>query len=106
MLSVGAEKNRKSGRAKFGRSAKKKKRKEKKKRKRKRKRKRKTRRKKKKEWGGESIFAPKSIAPSINLRARFFKIFIETPIVHRHRLHSLVNVTITYQPDKYSSLQG
>ena len=103
MLSVGAEKNRKSCRAKFGRSAKKKKRKKKK---RKRKRKRKTRRKKKKEWGGESIFAPKSIAPSINLRARFFKIFIETPIVHRHRLHSLVNVTITYQPDKYSSLQG
>ena len=104
MLSVGAEKNRKSGRAKFGRSAKKKKKKRKKKRK--RKRKRKTRRKKKKEWGGETIFAPKSIAPSINLRARFFKIFIETPIVHRHRLHSLVNVTITYQPDKYSSLQG
>ena len=61
---------------------------------------------KKKEWGGESIFAPKSIAPSINLRARFFKIFIETPIVHRHRLHSLVNVTITYQPDKYSSVLG
>ena len=103
MLSVGAEKNRKSGRAKFGKSAKKKKKKEKKKRK--RKRKRKTRRKKK-EWGGESIFAPKSIAPSINLRARFFKIFIETPIVHRHRLHSLVNVTITYQPDKYSSVLG
>lgn len=94
MLSVGAEKNRKSGRAKFGRSAQKKKKKE-----------RKTRRKKK-EWGGESIFAPKSIAPSINLRARFFKIFIETPIVHRHRLHSLVNVTITYQPDKYSSVLG
>ena len=94
MLSVGAEKNRKSGRAKFGRSAQKKK-----------KKKRKTRRKKK-EWGGESIVAPKSIAPSINLRARFFKIFIETPIVHRHRLHSLVNVTITYQPDKYSSVLG
>lgn len=94
MLSVGAEKNRKSGRAKFGRSAqKKKKRKEK-------------LEEKKKEWGGESIFAPKSIAPSINLRARFFKIFIETPIVHRHRLHSLVNVTITYQPDKYSSVLG
>ena len=99
MLSVGAEKNRKSGRAKFGRSAQKKKKK-------KRKRKRKTRRKKKKEWGGESIFAPKSMAPSTNLRARFFKIFIETPIVHRHRLHSLVNVTITYQPDKYSSVLG
>ena len=94
MLSVGAEKNRKSGRAKFGRSAQKKK-----------KKRRKTRRKKK-EWGGEIIFAPKSIAPSINLRARFFKIFIETPIVHRHRLHSLVNVTITYQPDKYSSVLG
>ena len=94
MLSVGAEKNRKSSRAKFGRSAQKKK-----------KKKRKTRRKKK-EWGGESIVAPKSIAPSINLRARFFKIFIETPIVHRHRLHSLVNVTITYQPDKYSSVLG
>ena len=94
MLSVGAGKNRKSGRAKFGRSAQKKK-----------KKKRKTRRKKK-EWGGESIFAPKSIAPSINLRARFLKIFIETPIVHRHRLHSLVNVTITYQPDKYSSVLG
>ena len=94
MLSVGAEKNRKSGREKFGRSAKKKK-----------KRKEKLE-EKKKEWGGESIFAPKSIAPSINLRARFFKIFIETPIVHRHRLHSLVNVTITYQPDKYSSVLG
>ena len=101
MLSVGAEKNRKSGRAKFGRSAKKKKKKEKKKEKEKEKLE-----KKKKEWGGESIFAPKSIAPSINLRARFFKIFIETPIVHRHRLHSLVNVTITYQPDKYSSVLG
>ena len=94
MLSVGAEKNRKSSRAKFGRSAQKKK-----------KKKRKTR-KKKKDGGGESIVAPKSIAPSINLRARFFKIFIETPIVHRHRLHSLVNVTITYQPDKYSSVLG
>ena len=92
MLSVGAEKNRKSGRAKFGRSAQKKKKKKEK------------LEEKKKEWGGESIFAPKSIAPSINLRARFFKIFIETPIVHRHRLHSLVNVTITYQPDKYSSV--
>ena len=101
MLSVGAEKNRKSGRAKFGRSAKKKKEKKKEKEKEKEKLE-----EKKKEWGGESIFAPKSIAPSINLRARFFKIFIETPIVHRHRLHSLVNVTITYQPDKYSSLQG
>ena len=97
MLSVDAEKNRKSGRAKFGRSAKKKKKKEKEKEK---------LEEKKKEWGGESIFAPKSIAPSINLRARFFKIFIETPIVHRHSLHSLVNVTITYQPDKYSSLLG
>ena len=94
MLSVGAEKNRKSGRAKFGRSAQKKKKKKEK------------LEEKKKEWGGESIFAPKSIAPSINLRARFFKIFIETPIVHRHRLHSLVNVTITYQPDKYSSVLG
>ena len=39
MLSVGAEKNRKSGRAKFGRSAKKKKRKEKKKKKKKKKKK-------------------------------------------------------------------
>ena len=95
MLSVGAEKNRKSGRAKFGRSAQKKKKKKKEK-----------IEEKKKEWGEESIFAPKSIAPSINLRARFFKIFIETPIVHRHRLHSLVNVTITYQPDKYSSVLG
>ena len=104
MLSVGAEKNRKSGRAKFGRSAKKKKKKRKKK-KEKEKEKEKLEEKKKR-VGGESIFAPKSIAPSINLRARFFKIFIETPIVHRHRLHSLVNVTITYQPDKYSSLQG
>ena len=101
MLSVGAEKNRKSGRAKFGRSAKKKKEKKKEKEKEKEKLE-----EKKKRVGGESIFAPKSIAPSINLRARFFKIFIETPIVHRHRLHSLVNVTITYQPDKYSSLQG
>ena len=62
MLSVGAEKNRKSGRAKFGRSAKKKKRKEKKKRKRKRKRKRKTRRKKKKEWEGKA-FLPRSPLP-------------------------------------------
>ena len=95
MLSVGAEKNRKSSRAKFGRSAQKKKKKKKEK-----------LEEKKKEWGGESIVAPKSIAPSINLRARFFKIFIETPIVHRHRLHSLVNVTITYQPDKYSSVLG
>ena len=60
MLSVGAEKNRKSGRAKFGRSAKKKKRKEKKKRK--RKRKRKTRRKKKKEWEGNA-FLPRSPLP-------------------------------------------
>ena len=99
MLSVGAEKNRKSGRAKFGRRAQKKKKKKKKKKKEKLE-------EKKKEWGGESIFASKSIAPSINLRARFFKIFIETPIVHRHRLHSLVNVTITYQPDKYSSVLG
>ena len=80
--------------------------KKKKKRKKKEKEKEKKKKKKKKEWGGESIFAPKSIAPSINLRARFFKIFIETPIVHRHRLHSLVNVTITYQPDKYSSVLG
>ena len=60
MLSVGAEKNRKSGRAKFGRSAKKKKRKEKKMRK--RKRKRKTRRKKKKEWEGKA-FLPRSPLP-------------------------------------------
>ena len=79
---------------------------QKKKKKRKKKKEKEKLEEKKKEWGGESIFAPKSIAPSINLRARFFKIFIETPIVHRHRLHSLVNVTTTYQPDKYSSVLG
>ena len=51
MLSVGAEKNRKSGRAKFGRSAQKKK-----------KKKRKTRRKKKKSGEGKA-FLPRSPLP-------------------------------------------
>ena len=50
MLSVGAEKNRKSGRAKFGRSAQKKK-----------KKKRKTRRKKKS--GERKAFLPRSPLP-------------------------------------------
>ena len=62
MLSVGAEKNRKSGRAKFGRSAKKKKRKEKKKEKEKEKEKEKLEEKKKKSGEGKA-FLPRSPLP-------------------------------------------
>ena len=61
MLSVGAEKNRKSGRAKFGKSAKKKKKKQKKKEKQKEKEKEKLEEKKKS--GEGKAFLPRSPLP-------------------------------------------